>query len=276
MVNKRPLLLLALVLSSGHALFAQPENGVVDEGTKLYKIALALQHGATVMKSKYPAIKNTSSAQAAYFTNEKSVSVFFGAIPSQIIATVSFDDQARIETARVDSRTREASTLERELFALTKASEKDIANASYKVYGNSHFTILPLIDDKGKRAYVITTSDREDVITFGNDHMLTFDNDAKITKRTPIHRNLMWTETQPKEIGKDAVEAWHTHLPETGSTITATDVCTLLLHEQATKWKKYSVISEKLVSVWDCEADKLSLVPRQKWERESGTLNSKK
>jgi hypothetical protein len=276
MVCTNPPLLLLLVFISTEFACAQPENEVVEEGGKLYKISLAMQHGADVIKATYPALRNASSAQAAYVTSDKSVCVFFGKTASQIILSISFDSQARIETALVDSRVREASPLEKDLYAITKEAEKEIATPTYKNYGNSHFSIIPLIDLKGKRAYVTTVSERESIITFGNDHLLSFSNDNKINKRTPIHKNLMWTETQPKEIGKDAVEAWHTHLPETGSMITATDVCTLMLNERATKWKQYSVISESLVSVWRCEADKLSLISRQKWEQESRTAKIKK
>lgn len=44
----------------------------------------------------------------------------------------------------------------------------------------------------------------------------------------------------------------HSHLPETGDYITATDICTLMLYEKAAKWKSHNVVSEKFLNIWDC------------------------
>ena len=52
----------------------------------------------------------------------------------------------------------------------------------------------------------------------------------------------------------------HSHLPETGDFITATDICTLMLYEKFAKWKTHNVVSEKYLSIWNCETDKLSVI----------------
>jgi len=240
---------------------------ITNEGRLLYKIALADAHGVEIVKSKYTSISNSADGHIAYINNQKSVCVFYTSNPTKIIFSVSFDSQARIETASVDNKAREATLLENDLIAITQAAAIEITKAPFKNYGNSHFTILPIVDAKSKRAFVVTTSEREGVITFGNDYLITFSNDIKITGISPIHRNLMWTETQPKEIGKDAVESWHTHLAETGKYMTSTDVFMFLMNEKLTKWKRYSVISETMVSVWDCKTDKLSFVSKQQWSK---------
>ena len=66
----------------------------------------------------------------------------------------------------------------------------------------------------------------------------------------------------PIEYGKNEVtEAIHSHLPETGDFITATDICTLMLYEKFAKWKSHLVISKDYVSIWNCETDQLIVPP---------------
>ena len=59
----------------------------------------------------------------------------------------------------------------------------------------------------------------------------------------------------------------HTHLPETGDYITATDICTLLLYEKFAKWKQHVVISEDHVCMWDCKTDQLVTLTKKAWDR---------
>jgi len=59
----------------------------------------------------------------------------------------------------------------------------------------------------------------------------------------------------------------HSHLPETGDFITATDICTLMLYEKFTTWKTHYVISKNYVSIWDCKKDDLVILTMQAWKR---------
>ena len=65
------------------------------------------------------------------------------------------------------------------------------------------------------------------------------------------------------EEGKEIEGAVHTHLPETGDFITATDICTLMLYEKFAKWKTHNVISEKYLNIWNCETDQLTVITRE-------------
>jgi hypothetical protein len=49
-----------------------------------------------------------------------------------------------------------------------------------------------------------------------------------------------------KNQGKDEIGAMHSHLPESGDFSTATDICTLMLYAQITKWKQHIVVSKKI------------------------------
>jgi hypothetical protein len=52
----------------------------------------------------------------------------------------------------------------------------------------------------------------------------------------------------------------HSHLPETGDYITATDICTLMLYEKFAKWKTHNVVSKKYLNIWNCETDQLTVI----------------
>ncbi|MCK6607990.1 MAG: hypothetical protein L6Q46_06735, partial [Flavobacterium sp.] len=59
----------------------------------------------------------------------------------------------------------------------------------------------------------------------------------------------------------------HSHLPETGEFITSTDICTLMLYGKLYNLKEHFVISEKYVSIWDCEKDTLNVMTREAFEK---------
>ena len=66
----------------------------------------------------------------------------------------------------------------------------------------------------------------------------------------------------------------HSHLPETGDFITATDICTLMLYEKFTKWKQHKVVSKNYLNIWNCLTDQLTVISmatidkiNKDWER---------
>jgi hypothetical protein len=59
------------------------------------------------------------------------------------------------------------------------------------------------------------------------------------------------------------------YLPETGAFITATDICTLRLHEKFAGWKEHVVISQTDVSLWDYAYDIMVGRPGNEWEKQA-------
>lgn len=59
----------------------------------------------------------------------------------------------------------------------------------------------------------------------------------------------------------------HSHLPETGDLITATDICTLKLYGKYAQWGQHYVISQENVSIWDCHKQALLVMTRKAWDR---------
>jgi hypothetical protein len=102
------------------------------------------------------------------------------------------------------------------------------------------------------------------VVIIGNDYLLTFDKKNKLIEKKRLHKNIIPIDyAKAKE---EEVVTMHSHLPETGDFITATDVCTLMLYEKFAKWKQHLVISNDYVNIWDCKNNSLSILTKTAWE----------
>lgn len=138
----------------------------------------------------------------------------------------------------------------------------------FKTYTNTNFNLIPMISDGERKVYVLTGPQKTGVVIFGNDYLLTFDKKNNLKERKQLHRNILAIEYEEKS-GDDASEVTtlHTHTPETGDLITATDICTLLLYEKYAKWKQHTVISANYVSIWNCRTDELVVLTKEAMDR---------
>ena len=95
-----------------------------------------------------------------------------------------------------------------------------------------------------------------------------------------LHKNIIPISYGEKVVdGKQIEGTIHSHLPETGDFITATDICTLMLYEKVAKWKTHNVVSQKYLNIWNCEKDELNVIPMdgiKKINKEQEKRNKKK
>ena len=97
---------------------------------------------------------------------------------------------------------------------------------------------------------------------------MTFDNENKLINKKQLHKNIIPVYYNSKDLkGKETDGAVHSHLPETGDFITATDICTLMLYEKNAKWKQHTVVSENYISIWNCQTDELVTITREAMDR---------
>jgi hypothetical protein len=126
--------------------------------------------------------------------------------------------------------------------------------------------LIPLNDENGKRVYILTGPQKQGIVVFGNDYLLTFDKENKLKQKKRLHKNII-----PIEYGKQGdklvITTMHSHLPETGDLITATDICTLKLYSKYAGWGQHYVISNQNVSMWDCKKESLFVMTRKAWDK---------
>lgn len=238
---------------------ADEARPIVEEGKMLYHSEMASWYGTDLFLMAYNNRENIGG-YFSYSENDTSRCVFFSKGDTvAIIGTISFDSTYNTETAIVSIEEREFSKTEQDLYEIRLASLTAIrGDTMFKMYENTNYNIIPLIHKGEKKVYVLTGPQQTGVVIFGNDYLITFNEENEVTMKKPLHKNIIPLYYGGDEDGKTAM---HTHLPETGDLITATDICTLMLYSKFTDWESHSVVSEKYMSTWSCKTSTLIIVP---------------
>jgi len=185
------------------------------------------------------------------------------------LGTIVLDDTYSVQTAKASLEERALKGMERDLCMLRTAALKIIqTDTLFKIYEHMNLNLIPLITGDERKVYVLTGPEQTGIVVFGNDYLLTFDKDNTVKGKRQLHRNILsinYGENTRKGVEVDAT--MHTHAPETGDFITATDICTLMLYEKFAKWKQHYVISANYYSIWNCETDKLSIMTKEAMDR---------
>lgn len=245
---------------------------IVAEGKLLYKSEMASWHGTDLFVEKYKDRQNIGG-YFSYSENEISKCIFFSKSDNpKVIGTISFDDAYNVKTAKMDLTERDFIKHEDDIYQIRKLALTEInADKSlFKQYENSNLNLIPLIDGKDKKVYVLTGPNKSGVVLFGNDYLLTFDKNNQLMLKKQLHKNLISINYGGKDKdGKPLVseEAMHSHLPETGDFMTATDVCTLMLYGKFAKWKTHTVVSKKYMNLWNCTTNELTVITREAAEK---------
>src|SRR5687767_13499941 len=238
---------------------AQP---IVAEGKLLYKSEMASWYGTDLFLEIYKDRENIGG-YFSYTDDEVSKCIFFSkADQPKVIGTIFFDNTFEIKSAKTDLTERDFTTNENDLYTIRKIALSEIkSDTLFKTYKNTNLNLIPLINGNERKVYVLTGPQQSGVVIIGNDYLLTFDIDNKLTLKKQLHKNIIPIYYGGKEEeGKQIEGAMHTHLPETGDFITATDICTLMLYGKFAKWKTHNVISKKYLNIWNCQTDQLTVI----------------
>lgn len=242
------------------------------EGKKLYRSEMASWHGTDIFLEKFPQHRNNFSAYFSYEDANGIHCIFYskGDQP-KVLATISFDESYDLTKATANGTPRELTVFETDMHGLRNAALGVIQTDSFfRHYKNTNLNVVPMIEKEVKKVYVLTGTSQGGVVMFGNDYLLTFDKDNRLLTKKALHRSLIPIQYGGKE-DAEAFGAMHTHLPELGELMTATDICTLMLYQHLTKWKQHIVVSEKYISIWSAAENKLLTLTREAWEKIQGS-----
>jgi len=250
--------------------FGQSDNRdeLIAEGTTLYKTEMASWYGSDIFLEKFSDKRQNTGGYFSYIEGNRSICIFFskGSKP-KVLATFSFDSTFNIQTVIVDGQDREFSEKEYDLFLIRQIALSELKiDTLFKYYKEMNPNVIPLNDEKGKRVYILTGPEKQGIVVFGNDYLLTFDKENKVIEKNRVHKNIIPIESK-QEGGKQVISTMHSHLPETGNLITATDICTLKLYSKYTTWEQHYVISKENVSIWDCKKETLLVMTRDAWDK---------
>ena len=264
---KNFLVLCILAFPGVHA-YAQSQAETLQEGTLLYKSEMASWVGTDLFLEKYGDQKENAGGYFSYVSGNKAICVFFSKGDSpKAIGTFTFDSTYTPQTAIIDGQARELTKHEQDLMTIRQASLREYTSDTlFHSYKNTNPNFIPVSDEKGKRVYVLTGTEEQGLLVFGNDYILTFDKNNILKQKRQLHKNLIPIKYDQAD-GNLVLVTAHTHLPETGDLITATDICTLMLYAPRITWGQHFVLSENNVSIWDCKKKELLVMTRKAWDR---------
>lgn len=247
--------------------FSQSKDEILAEGWLLYKSEKASWHGTDIFMEKYPEKRSSIGGYFSYTEDNVNKCIFFDKEDNpNVLATIAFDDNFKVDAAKIDAAPRKLTSGEADLYIMRKNALAEInKDTVFKMYENTNFNIIPLVIKKKKKVYVLTGPTQNGIVIFGNDYLIGFDNKNNVKDVKRLHANIIPIEMNYE--GGEVVETIHSHTDKTGHLITATDICTLLLYTPYTHWKNHTVISSKNVSIWDVSKKELLVLTREAWEK---------
>lgn len=244
------------------SLLARP---IVAEGKRLYRSEMASWYGTDLFLEKYSDRSNIGG-YFSYSEGAVSTCIFFNrAEAPRVIGTISFDSSYNLKTATVNLEERGFNAYEADLYQIRRAAQQAIpGDTLFHHYENANLNLIPLIDGERRVVYLLTGPKKSGYVIFGNDYLLQFDSNNRLTSKKGLHRNII---TSPYAKQGAQVAGMHSHRPETGDFITATDICTLMLYARFAGWEQYNVVSEKYVNIWNCRSNELVVITMEAMKR---------
>lgn len=247
--------LLSLSIFSQKSVDQQIES-IKKEGVKLYKSEMASWYGTDIFIEQYQNKENIGG-YLSYSEKDKNICIFYSnSNKPKVIGTIAFDDSFDITKANIDLTERAFNNTENQLYILRKKAQDIIYNdetSFFQHYENTKFNLIPLIEKEVSKVYLLTGPSISNVVVFGNDYLLTFNKQNELIDKKALHKNIIPIEFG--EEGENIESTMHSHLPETGDLMTATDICTLMLYGKFTSWKKHLVVSENYLNIWNMADD---------------------
>lgn len=283
------MMILRLFLTAGAALLLHPAlaqsrtDKVADEilrdGLALYQSERASWVATDVLMAQKPNMEQLLG-YVSYADGDSVRTVFFGRTaatePLGVYYAFAFPKQQIAPTTIRQSHARHATTQEEQLFAALQTVRAELRTGArlgqpYGFPANTSPNIV-LLPGQPLRAYILT-GPREPVLPIGNDFLLTLNtagDEVKTVER--LHNSYL---PMRLEAGQESVKAgMHSHLPA-HPYITPTDICSLLLYEQAFPAGQHYVIGEDYVSLFDVPKRQLVILTRKAWDRINSHRNFK-
>lgn len=265
------LLLIATLFFAGW-IYGQDEaliDAIVAEGKALYQTEMASWHGTDLFLERFPAKRDQIGGYFSYADGDVTKCVFFDRQPTPaILAVIGFDSAFSTETATIDSLQASFSPTEQSLYEIRKVALAELqADTLFVTYKNTSLNLIPIIWNGTKKVYVVTGPKISGVVVFGNDYLITFDNDNHVQSKKTLHKNIIPINYSEEPGADNSAGAVHSHLPETGEYMTVTDICTLMLYAKYANWNQHMVISKHYINIWNCNANTLVVITRKAFEK---------
>ena len=233
---------------------------ITDEGIQLYRSEMASWYGTDVFLENYKNRENISGYFSYIKGDEVPTCVFFSK-ENKVIGTISFPTDYEPRNSKLDLSVRDFTEEEKEYFTIRKAAHERLkTDTIFKFYNNVNYNIIPMINkNKEKKVYFLSGTNLDNLVLFGNDYLIDFNQGNSIKKVNKLHNSLLSFKMYDEKVGK-TVSGIHSHVLEDWPYITPTDICTLMLYQKFTNWENYTVISKKYTSLWNNKSNHLIIM----------------
>lgn len=237
------------------------KSEVVKEGFLLFESEKASWHGTDLFMEKF-SDKSRIGGYVSYTKENTPVCIFYSKDDNpKVIGTIRFDKEFKLKNAIVDLKERNMNAVEKIYVDLNnKARERIMNDTIFKMYQNTNYNLVPIVNGKERKVYVLTASSKPGTVIIGNDYLISFDNKNAIKKTERLHRSMLTFN-----YGDGTIAPMHNHLDGFCEVITATDICTTMLYQHLTGWENHYVVSKKYVSIWDCIKNDLVVMKYEDW-----------
>ncbi|MGX5686142.1 hypothetical protein ACWKWW_16470 [Chryseobacterium cucumeris] len=237
---------------------------VTDEGIALYRSEMASWYGTDVVREHYKNMENIGG----YFSYLDDVPkcIFFSK-QNKVVATVSFPTNYNPANAKIDLSERDFTSVEKDYFTIRQKALDRISNDTiFKQYNNTNFNLVPIIKKNSKKVYVLTGPSVNNVVVFGNDYLLTFNNKDEIKNVEKLHKGIIVHDITNMNKDSDA-SGVHSHVLDNWQQITPTDICTLMLYQNLTGWETYTTVSKKYASIWNHKSNRAFVMKTENFKK---------
>lgn len=260
--------LLFTTLVSSSQVPEKVRDSILKEAKTLYRSEMASWYGTDIFVEKFKEQLSNARGYFSYDDGELTNCIFFSKDETpKVLATISFDSSFSTQTAKINNEQRDFTTREKDLYAIRTEALKQINEDSfYTRYKNTNFNLIPLVENRQKKVYILTGTTSQGIVIIGNDYLLTFDDENRLVSKKRLHNTLLQMPYNEDE-GEESGLVVHTHLPELGEFMTATDICTTMLYQKLSKWRQHLVISKNYVSIWNCDTNNLVFLTKEAWDK---------
>lgn len=237
---------------------------VLAEGKALYRLEKAAWNGTDMLREQFPEEMEHFGGYVSLLEGNLTHCVFFtdDSIP-RLMAIYTFDSTFSFANAVLDRVRQYPTEEELRLRQLRSSAYRHIAQDTiFKVYKNSNLNVVPMVYEGVAKVYVLTGPSVSGVVIFGNDYLISFDEKDQVQSARPLHRNII-----PIEYNDEQESTMHSHTESTGSLITPTDICTLMLYGPFTNWESHTVLSKTHWNFWNVENSSLAVVSRKAMDK---------
>jgi hypothetical protein len=235
------------------------EKAVLEEGKLLCRLEKASWYATDYIQANLKGKSDSLGGYLSYQNDEnKIITIFYSRYDlNYILVRMLFDFNPKKEPLLIDIQNHSILKAEIDLISIRQDAMKQVFTDTtkfFKFYENTSFNLIPLINEKGKRVFILTGPQNSGEIIIGNDYLLTYNSKNEFENKVKLHNSLLKFPFKPKEL--NSIMGVHNHILYDG--FTSTDICTLLLYKDFVSWKYHAVMFGKYVSYFDLENETIT------------------